>query len=258
MCRMTILRNKKLLTGLLVAVLITVIYLAWPSSRAAAPTTKQSRSGAAAGQTGFNKRQYSLTDPTSIWVIVNKKHPLDPIDYAPSDLVFPNVPLRVPGNESMQVRQVTAGALEQMFAAAKTEGLSLQVSSGYRSYIYQVNLYNGYVKADGQTQADQESARPGYSEHQTGLAVDLEPASRNCELQACFADTPEGKWLAANAYKYGFILRYTTADQPVAGYESEPWHYRYVGIPLATQMHDTNVPTLEQFFGVSGGASYSS
>lgn len=250
------LRNKNFLTGLFALILILIVYLAWPNQKAAAPTADSGQTGAAAQQTGFNKQQYSLTDPNSIWVIVNKQHPLNPIDYAPADLVFPNVPLRVPGNESMQVRQVTAKALEQMFATAKSQGLNLQLSSGYRSYTYQVNLYNSYVKADGQARADQESARPGYSEHQTGLAVDLEPTSRHCELETCFAETPEGKWLYANSYRYGFILRYTTTNQAVTGYESEPWHFRYVGTDLANEMHKTGVTSLEQFFGVSGGSRY--
>src|ERR1019366_8851326 len=83
---------------------------------------------------GFNKNQYSLSNPTSIWVIVNKQHPLNPKNYVPADLVVPNIPLRVPGNESMQVRQVTATALETMFTAAKAQSISLMLASGYRSY----------------------------------------------------------------------------------------------------------------------------
>ena len=220
-----------------------------------ASTQTQTKNTAAAGD-GFNKKQYSLTDPTSIWVIVNKQHPLNPKDYAPSDLVVPNVPLRVPGNESMEVRQVTATALEAMFAAAKTQGINLMLSSGYRSYVYQVNLYNGYVQSQGQAAADTESARPGYSEHQTGLAADLEPVSRNCEVEQCFAATPEGEWLVANAYKYGFIIRYTADKVPVTGYEYEPWHVRYVGTALSNEMHKDGIETLEEFFGVSGGQSY--
>jgi D-alanyl-D-alanine carboxypeptidase len=130
------------------------------------------------------------------------------------------------------------------------------LSSGYRSYDYQVGLYNGYVKSQGQATADTQSARPGYSEHQTGLAVDIEPASKKCELDACFADTPEGKWLVANAYKYGFILRYTQDKTAVTGYAYEPWHFRYVGTPLATEMHNQNVATLEEFFNLPVAPDY--
>ena len=156
----------------------------------------------------------------------------------------------------MQLRAEPATALEEMFAAAKSDGIQLMLSSGYRSYDYQVSLYDGYVSSAGQTQADIQSARPGYSEHQTGLAFDAEPVSRTCELEQCFADTPEGKWLATHAYEYGFILRYTPADIATTGYESEPWHFRYVGKALATEMHKKGVATLEKFFKITGGHSY--
>ncbi|HSW66342.1 MAG TPA: M15 family metallopeptidase [Bacillota bacterium] len=201
----------------------------------------------------FDKSKYSLTDPASIWVIVNKKHILNPKDYVPSDLVTPSLALRVPGNESMQMRKATADALTQLFDGAKTAGFNLMVASGYRSYTYQVNLYGGYVSSIGQTEADKTSARPGYSEHQTGLAVDVEATTRNCELDACFGATPEGKWVAENAYKYGFIIRYTEDKVGVTGYDFEPWHLRYVGADLATEMHSKGIKTLEEFFNVPGG-----
>ena len=113
-----------------------------------------------------------------------------------------------------------------------------------------------HKKAFRWDEADQQSARPGYSEHQTGFAADVGPVSQNCALQQCFGDTPEGKWLAANAYKYGFIIRYAADDQDITGYEAEPWHIRYVGTELSTQMHTTGIKTLEQFFNVPGGAVY--
>lgn len=204
----------------------------------------------------FDKTQYSLTNPTSIWVIVNKKRPLNPKDYVPADLVVPNVPLRVPGNESMKVRKVTATALETMFAAAKKQGINLMLSSGYRSYSYQVALYNGYVKTQGQAVADTQSARPGFSEHQTGLAADVEPVSEKCDVDQCFGNLPEGKWLAANAYQYGFVIRYPLNKDNITGYEYEPWHVRYVGIPLATEMHKEGVSTLEEFFDLPAAPDY--
>ncbi len=204
----------------------------------------------------FDKARYSLTDPTSIWTIVNKKHSLSPKTYIPSDLVVPDVRLRVPGNSSMQVRQVTAKALEELIGDAKTQGIDLELSSGYRSYSFQVSLYGSYVKSDGQAAADRVSARPGYSEHQTGLAADLDDLSHKCHLETCFGDLPEGKWLAAHAYEYGFIIRYPKGKESVTGYAYEPWHLRYVGIPAATEMHSRHVQTLEEFFGVSGGVNY--
>jgi D-alanyl-D-alanine carboxypeptidase len=204
----------------------------------------------------FNKQQFSITDPSSLWVIVNKQHPLNPVTYAPSDLRFPTVALRVAGATEMQMRDPAASALEQMFAGAKTAGYALMVSTAYRGYDYQKTLYDGYVGSHGQAAADQESARPGYSEHQTGLAVDIRAASDQCSLEACFGTMPEGKWLSANAYRYGFILRYPADKTSVTGYEYEPWHFRYVGTSLASEMHTHHSETLEEFFHVSGGTTY--
>ena len=245
-----------ILLGIAIAGALVIFIKTEAHAPAGANTNKASTSKTAVTKPTFDKHMYSLTDPTSIWVIVNKQHPLSPLDYVPADLTVPNIPLRVPGNDSMQVRKVTAQALETMFAAAKTDGINLMLASGYRSYTYQVNLYNGYVQSEGQQVADTQSARPGFSEHQTGLAADLEPASRNCEVDQCFANTPEGEWLAANAYLYGFIIRYPNGLDNITGYEYEPWHVRYVGIALATEMHKENVLTLEQFFNVSGGTTY--
>jgi D-alanyl-D-alanine carboxypeptidase len=244
----------------LVGAVCTGAYLLTQSSKPPISPARRTSSvvqhSASSPTPSFDKTSYSTTDPASPWVVVNKQHPLQPKTYIPDDLVTPTVPLRVPGNESMQLRSTTAKALESMFAVAKTDNINLMISSGYRSYTYQVSLYGSYVSSMGQARADTQSARPGFSEHQTGQALDIEPTSRKCEVAQCFADTPEGKWLVANAYRYGFILRYTPADVAVTGYESEPWHYRYVGIPLATEMHKTGVATLEQFFGVSGGQNY--
>jgi D-alanyl-D-alanine carboxypeptidase len=242
----------------ILAVIVALGVFIWHRNQAVAPgtPTNSSTQPSTASADDFDKRQYSTTDPASIWVVANKQHPLQPKDYVPADLVIPNVPLRVPGNESMQLRQVTATAMETMFAAAQKDGIDLMLSSGYRSYTYQVNLYNGYVATQGQATADTQSARPGYSEHQTGLAADVEPTSKHCEVEECFGDTPEGKWVAANAYKYGFIVRYPSGKEPVTGYEPEPWHVRYVGVSLATEMHQRGIVTLEEFFGISGGTRY--
>ncbi len=254
--------RKRLWLVLIIGLLAFLTVYHFLSSRADAPAPSQVQqtkpttskpTDTTPTQPAFDKSQYSLTDPTSIWVIANKKHALNPINYVPSDLVVPNVPLRVPGNSSMQVRAVTARALEKLIADAKAQNLKLELSSGYRSYSFQVSLYNSYVQSDGKAAADRASARPGHSEHQTGLAADLDDMAHACHLKACFGDTPEGKWIAANAYKYGFIIRYPEGKESITGYEYEPWHLRYIGIPAATQMHDTDVQTLEEFFNVSGG-----
>ncbi|MDB5170066.1 MAG: D-alanyl-D-alanine carboxypeptidase family protein [Candidatus Saccharibacteria bacterium] len=205
----------------------------------------------------FNKSQYSLTDPSSIWVVVNKQRPLDPKPYIPGDLQTPKVALRQPADySSMKLRKEAANALEKLFKAAEDNKTPLRLSSGYRSYNYQVSLYAGYVQKEGQVSADAESARPGFSEHQTGLAVDVGMTNATCDVEQCFGDTPAGKWVAAESYKYGFIIRYPQGLTQVTGYEYEPWHIRYVGVDLATQMHDSGVQTMEQFFNLGDAPDY--
>jgi zinc D-Ala-D-Ala carboxypeptidase len=207
---------------------------------------------------GFNKQQYSLTQASSLWAVVNKKQALNPLNYAPSDLVVPSIPLRsnITGDEKY-VSNKMAPALQKMVSDAAGAGVHLNLQSGYRSYNFQTSLYNSYVKQQGQAAADRQSARAGHSEHQTGLAADLGGTSQpGCNVAQCFANTTEGQWLAANSYKYGFIIRYPSDKESITGYEYEPWHVRYVGVDLATEMHNQGVKTLEEFFGVPGGTSY--
>lgn len=205
----------------------------------------------------FNKQQYSVDDPASQWIVVNKIRPLKPVDYTPAQLVVPDIKLRFdPTYSEMLVSSVIATPLKQLVDDASKDGLSLMLASGYRSYLAQDSIYKISVDSIGQGPTDQQNARPGYSEHQTGLAVDMEPSSRHCETEVCFADTPEGKWVAGNAYKYGFIIRYPQDKQNVTGYSFEPWHIRYVGIDLATQMHSSHIETLEEFFGLLSAPNY--
>jgi D-alanyl-D-alanine carboxypeptidase len=218
----------------------------------------QGSNTAEAGDTAFNNTQYSLTDPKSLWVIVNKKHKLDPTSYTPANLAIPSVTLRanITSNEKY-VRGDMAAALQKMINDAAAQGINFNLQSGYRSHDFQASLYNGYVRAQGQAVADRQSARPGHSEHQTGLAADLGGTTRpSCDVEACFADTEEGKWLAANGYKYGFIIRYPADKESVTGYLYEPWHIRYVGTELSNEMHNRSIGTLEEFFNVTGGTSY--
>lgn len=138
--------------------------------------------------------------------------------------------------------------LNEMIAAAKNEGYTLWVLCGYRSYIDQYIIYNGYVARDGQQAADRYSARPGHSEHQTGLAFDLN------SLMQDFGDTPEGKWLAQNCHKYGFIIRYPKEKESITGYMYEPWHVRYLGVEKAKEVFESGL-CLEEFLGIT--SSYS-
>lgn len=205
---------------------------------------------------GFDKNMFALDQPGSPWWVVNKKRPL-PADYVPPDLVVPNVKLRLAATaEQMQFSKSATPALEEMFAAAKVDSVELVFGSGYRSEALQRQFYNSYVVQDGQAAADRYSARPGTSEHQTGLVFDATATNGACHLEICFEETPEGKWIIANAYKYGFIIRYPNGKESVTGYQYEPWHLRYVGKELAVEMHNTGVQTLEEFFGLPAAPSY--
>lgn len=192
----------------------------------------------------FDRAAHSIDDPTSIWVVVDKLRPLNPQDYEPDDLV--DVPVEHTWDPLL--RQEASDAVVAMFQAAADEaGLALASNSAYRSYSAQEEVYDG---------DDLTTARPGFSEHQTGLAIDIGAASGECSLATCFADTPEGIWLRDNAWRFGFILRYPADQTPVTGYEFEPWHYRYVGVELATEMRETGIPTLEQFFQLPAAPEY--
>ena len=135
-------------------------------------------------------------------------------------------------------------AFNEMQQSAAEDGCELYISSGFRSYSLQKNLYERYCARDGKAAADRYSARPGNSEHQTGYAIDLNTITYS------FANTAEGKWVAENCYKYGFILRYPEDKESVTGYRYEPWHIRYVGIALATDIHNSGL-CLEEYFGIT-------
>ena len=158
-------------------------------------------------------------------LIANKTYALPP-DYAPG------------------VNTEAEDAFYKMQAEAHDLGLTLYISSGYRSYDYQAGLYQRYVDRSGKAEADRYSARPGHSEHQTGLAFDLNTISDE------FKDTDEGKWVADNCHKYGFIIRYPEEKESVTGYMYEPWHIRYLGVETATAVYESGL-CLEEYLGIT-------
>ena len=160
-------------------------------------------------------------------MIVNKTYSL-PSTYNPGGLV----------DEFMD-------AFNEMQADASEDGISLFVASGFRSYEYQKDLYNSYVERDGKEAADTYSARPGYSEHQTGLAADINAADSS------FEDTPEAIWLDKNCYKYGFVVRFPKGKEKYTGYTYEPWHLRYVGKRIAKEIHDAGGISLEEYYNLT-------
>ncbi len=128
---------------------------------------------------------------------------------------------------------------------ASNEGVSLTIGSSYRSFGYQQTVFNGYLANDPYSTVLTYSAYPGTSEHQSGLVIDFVEGS-SCDYTECFKDTKSGTWLKNNAYKYGFILRYPKGKENITGYIFEPWHYRYVGVDVATKIHNSGI-TLEEY-----------
>lgn len=192
------------------------------------------------------KQTTTVSNPDDILVLVNKTNHL-PSDYEPADLVVPNVPF--PFKEDLpkkKLRAEAAKALEALFAAAEKEGLELYAQSGYRSFERQKAIFAFNAEQRGEEVANRVSARPGESEHQTGLAMDVTCRQVGFDLVEAFADTPEGQWLAANAHTFGFIIRYPKGKEAITGYQYEPWHLRYVGIKAAQEITSRQL-TLEEY-----------
>ncbi len=188
-----------------------------------------------------------VTNTSSLFVVVNKKRNL-PSTYTPSDLVVPDVAFSFSGDSpKKQMRKEAAKALESLFEAAKKDGFTLKAVSGYRSYASQKDIFERNAAIKGEEVANRTSARPGQSEHQTGLAMDVSSASADYALEENFGDTKEGKWLAKHAADHGFIIRFLKGKESITGYSYEPWHVRYVGKEAAKEIADKKL-TLEQYF----------
>jgi D-alanyl-D-alanine carboxypeptidase len=197
-----------------------------------------------------NRSQTLATQPHSIAVVVNKTNKL-PDAYRPTDLVLVNIPfIKSATKEKRQMRKEAAVHLEQLVAAAKQDNILLIGVSGYRSRETQAAIYNNYVKRDGEAKANTYSAKPGTSEHETGLSIDMTGHDGTCAASDCFGSKPEAKWIANNAYKFGYIVRYPKGKEAITGYKYEPWHIRYVGVPIATEIHQKGI-TLEEYFGLN-------
>lgn len=169
--------------------------------------------------------------------LVNREHPLAE-DYVPEDLV---VPLCADGAGHILLKREAAGALDELFAAAAAAGHRLVTVSGYRSYQKQKGIFARKVAAVGRQRAQLSVAPPGTSEHQLGLAIDVGRRS-NPRLNERFGQTPEGSWVAANAHRFGFIVRYRAEWTAVTGYSYEPWHLRYVGLEHAQRLKALDLP----------------
>ena len=191
-------------------------------------------------------------------ILVNRTHPLAQ-SYKPDDMVTVKYVVSGVGKkgETDQLRKVAAEAFEKMVEAAAEQEIKIKMRTGFRSYEYQKDrLYDPEVKNKGQAEADKATARPGHSEHQTGLALDVGGDSQKYALSYEFGDTKEGKWVAEHCHEFGFIIRYVdgTKKEPgkLTGYVFEPWHIRYVGVDVATEMYELGGGklTYEEYLGI--------
>ena len=206
----------------------------------------------------FDPPQYSIDEADSIWVVVNKQRQISPLKYKPENLVFPAFPRPKAQNPfGLQLREEAALATVELAAAMQAAGKgTLILNSGFRTYNTQKALYDRTKETKGLPVAEKLSARPGHSEHQLGLAADFSARGQGCVILVCFGNTEAGRWLADNAHEYGFILRYPKGYRAITGFQYEPWHFRYVGVELATAMHTNGIKTLEEFWKLTAARDY--
>ena len=188
----------------------------------------------------FYENVTTVERPYELLVLVNKYNVL-PSGFKQYNLVNMDKEYTVNDGKQYLLAGVAYNDYVKMYNAAKKDGLSMKVISAYRTEDYQRNLYNNKVRTTGKVNADNYSARPGSSEHQTGLAVDIS------STKGTFENTPEFRWLQKHAYEYGFILRYQKGKEWITGYSYEPWHYRYVGPDVAKVIYDEGI-TYEEYY----------
>jgi zinc D-Ala-D-Ala carboxypeptidase len=197
-----------------------------------------------AEETAKQKNRQKAAD-MGLLLLVNKQHPLDK-EYMPEDLTAMSyyAPDRTEAGRYM--REEAAAAFSAMVQQAALDGMEIKMTTAYRSYGFQKILFDNYVKQYGEENASRFSAKPGESEHQTGLAVDVSSPGVDFQLTDEFGETDEGKWVASHAHAFGFILRYPKGKEDITGYMHEPWHLRYVGKFVSNEIYEEQT-TLEEY-----------
>lgn len=196
----------------------------------------------------------SLRDPSHVWFVVNKAMPMEPIDYAPADWVAPaDVPL---GNLAA-VRTDIAPTVTAMSQASVSAGIGrIGVQNGYRGYSVQQRIHDQRVASLGKEAGERLAARPGYSEHQSGIAMDVFGCTPGCSSSEQFGSTATYQWVVEHSWEYGWIIRYEDGQTAITGYDPEAWHLRYIGPELAAAYHAGGFHTLEEFFGLPAAPGY--
>lgn len=213
-----------------------------PMSRSSSTTaTLKSRSWSTSLR--ISTRPSALSGST--WRVVNRNNRL-PSSYVPALTTI----------EGYRVSTAAASSYRKMQSASARAGVPMNLVSAYRSYSYQQDVYDRWVRKLGRAKADLVSARPGYSEHQLGLALDIRRPDSYCTLKQCFGTTSLAKWVAENAHTYGFIVRYPSGQTSTTGYSWEPWHLRYVRVSMANDMRRRGSKTLEDYLGLPAAKDY--
>lgn len=200
-------------------------------------------------KTVFSIPDWSYFSEGNIWSLTSRTEEL-PKNYKAQNIITSSVPH---ANDATEVSSTIEPALERLVAAATKDNVELMLSSAYRSISDQQNLYDEFVATKGKAMADLYVAKPGTSEHHTGLAIDFADVSEKCKIDSnsCNLSSESAQWLAAHAPDYGFVLRYPEGRKPTTGIAYEPWHYRYIGIPLAKAVTAADITldeALEQMY----------
>lgn len=191
------------------------------------------------------------------WVLINKTRPLNPIDFAPEDLRAVKTSDSLDNPRELRLTNAAATALEELAAEMSKAGAGkLFLNSAYRTFEFQSQLFEEMKERSGEEAALLRAAMPGYSEHQTGLAADVSVPEQGCAVMTCFGDTVGGIWLAENAWRFGYIVRYKEDTTAITGYIYEPWHIRFIGKPLAKLYHENGMNTLEELWGLPPAPNY--
>ena len=191
------------------------------------------------------------------YVVVNKLRTLNPIDFAPANLVVMPSSESLDNSRQLVLAPSAANALVLMAEQMQNDGYGqLFVNSAYRTYDYQADLFESKIRQYGLAGALVRSAKAGHSEHQTGLAVDVSVPAQGCVIMTCFGKTEAGKWVAENSWRFGFIVRYEEETTAITGYSYEPWHLRFLGQELAAEYSKKGIQTLEEFWSLPAAEFY--
>lgn len=196
-------------------------------------------------QNSDREKALKEAEEKGLLILVNKEHPVEQ-GYRPDDLTDIKYFAPDRSETTRYMRAEAAAAFHQLVDKAAEEGIELKMTTAYRSYNFQKVLYDSYVEREGEAAANTYSAKPGRSEHQTGLAADVSSPSVGYQLSNDYGETKEGKWLAEHAHQYGFIIRFPKGKEDITGYQYEPWHIRYVGLAAAKEIYEKGL-TLEEF-----------